>query len=115
MPTPTPFLWHRASATVRNSCVTAVKVSVSAIKDSQSHTDHAADEEEEEESDDLASMVIMPPGVKMAPYRLSCFVYQGKDLPQMDTFGWCDGFIKMIYSGAQIQTEVFGNNAAPVQ
>ena len=36
-----------------------LKVSVSCIKDSQQHTDHA--DEEEEEEGDLASMVIMPP------------------------------------------------------
>ena len=34
-----------------------LKVSVSAIKDSQAHTDHGADEEEEEEEGDLASKV----------------------------------------------------------
>jgi hypothetical protein len=89
-------------------------MSISAIKDSQSHTDHANDEEEEEEAGDLASMVMMPPGVKMAPYRLSCFVYRGKDLPKMDVLGWCDGFLKVIYSGSEIATEIFPNCAAPV-
>ena len=37
----------------------------------------------------------MPPGVKMAPYRFSTYIYKGQDLPKMDTFGWCDGFIKV--------------------
>ena len=41
-------------------------MSVSAIKDSQAHTDHVDDEEEEEEGD-LASMVIMPPVSHVCP------------------------------------------------
>lgn len=54
-----------------------IKCSVSAVKDSQQHTDHAADDGEEEEDDgDIASKVIMPPGVKMAPYRFSTYIYK---------------------------------------
>ena len=89
------------------------QVSVSAIKDSQTHADHAADEEEEEESGDLASMVMMPPGVKMAPYRLSVFCYRAVDLPQLDTLGWCDGFVRVIYSGAEIASEVVPGRKDP--
>ena len=90
-----------------------LKVSVSAIKDSQAHTDHGADEEEEEEEGDLASRVIMPPGVKMAPYRLSCYIYKGKDLPKCDLFAWCDGFIKVNYAGSENTTDVIENTDRP--
>lgn len=31
----------------------------------------------------------------------------------MDTFGWCDGFIKINYCGAENQTEVGANSAKP--
>jgi len=31
----------------------------------------------------------------------------------MDTFGWCDGFVKVIYSGSEVCTDVVENSGSP--
>lgn len=98
---------------------------MSAIKDGQAHTEHGGEEEEEKDETDLSKLVIMPPGMKLKPCKLSCCVYRCTHLPQMvscspdysrseseqDVLGWCDGFIKMKF-GAEISTEVSPESCA---
>lgn len=58
--------------------------------------DHAADEEEEEEGEDLASMVIMPPGVKvhLVPTHIHA---QGISTDARDPYMACvDGAISLL-------------------
>jgi len=73
---------------------------VSAIKDGQSHQEHVG-----EEDDDDDGMVVLPPDMDVTPHSLSVNVFMAKDLPKVDRWGSCDGYIKLDFCGGSQRTD----------
>eukprot|EP00656_Telonema_subtile_P051134 TRINITY_DN6814_c0_g1_i3.p1 TRINITY_DN6814_c0_g1~~TRINITY_DN6814_c0_g1_i3.p1 ORF type:complete len:910 (-),score=293.62 TRINITY_DN6814_c0_g1_i3:1309-4038(-) len=85
-----------------------LKVSISVVKSGQAHSDHMDDDD-----DDDDEMVLMPPDLDMKTYTLNTTVFRAKDLPKVDTWGTCDGYIKVLFGGIVQRTETVENSLNP--
>ena len=50
------------------------------------------------------SMLLMPPQVRTEQYQLVFRFAKAEYLPKMDTFGGCDGFVKIEFLSQKIKT-----------
>ena len=84
-----------------------LKLSVSVVKDGQTHEEHMGDD------DDDDGMVVLPPDVDSTPYSLQVAFHRGEDLPTMDRWGSCDGYMQLDFGGSVIATEPVNNSLNP--
>eukprot|EP00658_Telonema_sp_P-2_P027401 TRINITY_DN2115_c0_g1_i3.p1 TRINITY_DN2115_c0_g1~~TRINITY_DN2115_c0_g1_i3.p1 ORF type:complete len:608 (+),score=158.63 TRINITY_DN2115_c0_g1_i3:101-1924(+) len=85
-----------------------LKVSISVIKSGQAHSDHVDDDD-----DDDDELVLMPPDLDMKTYTLNMTVHKAKDLPKVDTWGSCDGFINILFGGVVLRTDTVAGSLNP--
>jgi len=85
-----------------------LKVSCSVVKSGQSHSDHVDDDD-----DDDDEMVLMPPDLDFKIFSLSSAIFKAKDLPKVDTWGTCDGYINVNFNAITQRTPTVEDTLNP--
>ncbi|KAL0221929.1 hypothetical protein RCL1_001783 [Eukaryota sp. TZLM3-RCL] len=64
-------------------------------------------------SSKLTDMIITPPGIETAGYRLNLRLFRGKQFPKLDKIGTCDGYCKISFASLSANSSVIQNNLHP--